>query len=141
AAIRLRERRDDCSSVVIYRHDACAKYSNDAGSNRPSNLADRTCRTFWINLRNPRDVVIGERPLIELSDCSEWSHDGGRHRGVIKAKKVPNLMREHALNIEFVGLGARREIERRVENNVRLVDGKLAAGIASEKGKGRGDGR
>src|SRR5262245_61218897 len=51
---------------------------------------------------------------------------------MIKTEEVPDLMRQHTLNVELVGLSARRILKRGVEDDVRLSKLWLAVGVGAE---------
>src|SRR5262245_15862637 len=103
-------------------------------SNGPSNLSDRwRPGRVWINLCNAGDIVIRQGPLVQLRYDAEWNHHGREQRRVIQPQQVADFVRQHTLYVEFAFLGACREFEGRVENDVGFFGRVLSPGISPEK--------
>ena len=85
-----------------------AKNACVAGSDRSLNLAHRRqTGGFRIDLCHAGDVVIGQRPLVELGCNTERRHHRRNHCRVIQAKHVADLVRQDALDVELAGFAAR----------------------------------
>src|SRR5262249_15538712 len=102
-------------------------------------------KSFRINLHYSSNVVISECPLVELRCGGKRNHHRRHQAGMIEPQKVPDLMRDHALNVVLAGFSTRRKVEKRIECNIRFLcaihDDAVAVQHAAVKRKRGSDGR